>query len=58
MREKLIPAGCRDYFIIFKSLKKAVCINYKNLEKLFVILRKFDTTANVGIAIMNDYSKH
>lgn len=50
--EKLIPAGCAD---MISSLKRAVCIDHKNLRIFTDILLKSDTRVELGNAIMDDY---
>lgn len=50
--EKLIPAGCTD---MISSLKRAVCIDHKNLLIFAAILLQSGTRVELGKAIMDDY---
>ena len=40
------------------EIKEAVCIEYQKLQAFAEILHKFKVTANIGSAIMKEYSKY
>ena len=43
--------------VLLKAVRDAVHSNYKHLELLVTVLRKFSETAHIGDIIFEDYSK-
>ena len=55
--EALSCSVCDSRAVFLKAVRDAVNSNYKHLELLVTVLRKFSETAHIGDSIFKEYSK-
>ena len=53
----ILPTNMQGETLLIE-IKEAVCIEYQKLQAFAEILHKFKVTANIGNAIMKEYSKY
>ena len=56
IKEMILPTTMQGEALLVQ-IKEAVCNDYLKLEAFAVILCKLNVTADIGIAIMKEYSK-